>query len=64
MEIKHYLSGRRKREDNEKSRGAQLEPRKFTAFMANVGNAQKVQELVAFDVFDERAVPKDLEKLI
>lgn len=59
--VKRDMKGRRKTSVNVKKRGVQLEPRKFTAFMANVGNVYAVEELEPFSGFDDKKVPADLD---
>lgn len=58
------LRGSRKRTGNAKKRGAQLEPKRFTEFMSNVGNVQAAEEMPQYSGFEERKIPSDLETLI
>lgn len=55
--IKRDKGGRKKKRENAAKRGAQLEPREFTYFMSNVGEAGDTEELEPFKGFDERWVP-------
>lgn len=62
--VKRNMKVRRKKGDNTKKHVAQLEPKRFTAFMENVGNVQTAEELEAFKGFEGTKIPVDLDSRI